>query len=248
MLSNSFVKCFATYNATKRKHFKNRLPESHDSFSLSSHEAVGLVECLHRCKTPKWTAANLAYFRQKNYKTITIQHQWNTENCDGDACHQTKNPTCHQHLWNYDHIQLWLRLWLSSTSSVWTDNISRTATRNDTTRNVLCSHKLLATCCVVEGTATKLNGNIAKNIYSWRVCAVRQDVEQIHGRDKVESRKRQTLRLQILSQGFLADGQLFLNFFQTLVEFRSICGLYHVLRQLNFRNKFLYKKSPAWRI
>ena len=134
MLSNSFVKCFATYNATKRKHFKNRLPESHDSFSLSSHEAVGLVECLHRCKTPKWTAANLAYFRQKNYKTITIQHQWNTENCDGDACHQTKNPTCHQHLWNYDHIQLWLRLWLSSTSSVWTDNISRTATRNDTTR------------------------------------------------------------------------------------------------------------------
>ena len=44
-----------------------------------------------------------------------------------------------------------------------------------------------------------------------RLISIRQNIQQIAGRNEVESRERETLRLQIFCQRFLAEDQLLLE-------------------------------------
>ena len=76
-----------------------------------------------------------------------------------------------------------------------------------------------------------------------RAVARRQDVEQIDRGDEVETRKRETLRLQVLGECFLAERQLALDGVQTLIQVRSVRSLDHVLRRLHLRYDLLEDKN-----
>ncbi len=65
-----------------------------------------------------------------------------------------------------------------------------------------------------------------------RLVAVRQNVEEIVGRGEVEPREGQTFRLQVLRQGFLAEGQLRLDDLQLLDESGHVRRLRRNHRQL----------------
>lgn len=81
--------------------------------------------------------------------------------------------------------------------------------------------------------------------YNDGVVSLRQNIQQICRRDEVESGEGKSFGLEILSESFLTQTQVFLQTLEPFEQTRLVCSLHHIFSHLYFGDQALQyiKKS-----